>query len=195
IALCAHLVAGVSMAFVLRRGVETTPDLHERLTFLINHRALWTLGWLAWTVAAITILYFYVAFAEVHQRSSHFAVFLTVAALGPDLAAQSLEIGVLPQLAIHSDLFLTLHRVAVMLSGFAANGLYSATALILAWAARSAYPAWVSGVGIAVGVIGIALSVAALLDSTAGMFWTNVFLVPAILGWLLGVAGHCKGGL
>jgi hypothetical protein len=188
VAFCAHLIAGVSMAFVLRRGLETTQDLHERLSFLINHRALWTLGWLAWTVAAITILYFYVAFAEVHQRSSHFAVFLTVAALGPDLAAQSIEIGVLPQVAIHSDLFLPLHRVAIMLSGFAANGLYSATAFILAWGARRAYPAWVSVLGIAVGVFGTALSVAALLDSTAGMFWTNVFLVPAILLWLLGVA-------
>ena len=176
------------MAFVLRRGLATTPDLHERLMFITNHRGLWTLGWLAWTVAAITILYFYVAFAEVHQPSSHFAVFLTVAALGPDLAAQSIEIGVLPQVAIHSDVFLMLDRLAVMLSGFAANGLYSATAFILAWGARGAYPRWVSVAGIAVGVFGIALSVAALLDSIAGMFWTNVFLVPAILLWLFGVA-------
>jgi hypothetical protein len=60
--------------------------------------------------------------------------------------------------------------------------------LLLVWGARHAYPAWVSTIGTAVGVFGIALSIAALLDSVAGMFWTNVFLVPAILLWLLAVA-------
>ena len=173
------------MAFVLRHGLETTPELKDRLAFLINHRVLWTFGWFAWTIAALAILYFYFVFAA-HQRKSHFAVYLTVAALGPDLAAQAIEIGVLPNAA--PDLFLALHRVAVMLSGYVANGLYSVTALILVWGARHAYPAWVSIIGLAVGVFGIALSVAALLDSAGGMFWTNVFLVPCLLLWLAGVA-------
>src|SRR5215510_263054 len=101
IAFCAHLVAGFTMAFVLRRGLETTPDLQERLAFLINHRALWISGWFAWTIASVAILYFYLVFAAVHQRSS-FAVYLTVAALGPDLAAQAIEIGVLPYMASHA---------------------------------------------------------------------------------------------
>ena len=105
------------------------------------------------------------------------------------------EIGVLPSLATRAfnsnaapELFLTLHRVAVMLSGFVANGLYSTTALILTWGAREAYPAQVSIIGIAVGIFGIALSVAALVDSVAGMFWANVFLLPAILLWLAAIA-------
>lgn len=186
ITFCAHLVAGLSMAFVLRRGLETNPDFQDRLAFLFNHRALWTLGWLAWTFAALAILYFYLVFAAAHQRSSHFAVYLTVAALGPDLAAQAIEIGVLPNAG--PEVFLTLHRLAVMLSGYVANGLYSATALMLVWGARQAYPAWVSIIGLAVGVFGIALSVAALFDWTAGMFWTNVFLVPSLLAWLAAVA-------
>jgi len=182
IAFCAHLVAGLSMAFVLRHGLETTPDLQDRLAFLTNHRVLWTFGWLSWTIAALAILYFYVAFAATHHLKSHFAVFLTVSALGPDLAAQAIEIGVLPNAV--PELFLTLHRIAVLLSGFVANGLYSGTALILVWAARRAYPPWVSIIGLVVGVSGITLSAAALLDSVAGMFWTNVVLVPSILLWL-----------
>ena len=32
------------------------------------------------------------------------------------------------------------------------------------------------------------LCAAALLNSTAGMFWSNVLLVPSILFWLAGVA-------
>src|SRR5262245_34393141 len=194
IAFCVHLAAGLGMAFILRHGLETAPDLQHRLAFLTSHRWLWTFAWLNWTAAAIAILYFYLAFAETHA-ASRFAVLLTVAALGPDFAAQAIEIGVLPSLAAGAlttnsgpELFLTLHRLAVVLSGYVANGLYSATAMILAFTARKAYPAWVSGAGIAVGIFGIALSVAAFLDSAAGMFWTNVLLMPALLLWLGAIA-------
>ena len=195
LAFVAHLVAGIAMAMVLIHGLETALFLQPRLAFLVEHRVLWTLGWLTWTVAAFTILYFYLAFAEVHSPPSQFAVLLTVVALAPDLSAQAIEIGVLPGLAAQlagsngtPELFLMLHRVAVMLSGFVANTLYSLTALLLAWSARRAYPSWVTATGIAVAIFGFSLSVAALLDSMAGMVWTNMFLVPAILLWLAAVA-------
>jgi len=191
----AHLVAGIAMAGVLTHGLETTPDLQARLAYLVDHRVLWTLGWLTWTAAAFTILNFYLAFAEVHPPRSQFAVLLTVVALAPDLSAQAIEIGVLPGLAAQvvgenatPELFLMLHRVAVMLSGFVANTLYSLTALLLAWTAHHAYAWWVTSTGVAVAVFGFSLSIAALLNSSAGMFWTNVFLVPAILLWLAAVA-------
>src|SRR5262245_6023801 len=194
IAFSLHLVAAFAMLFVLRHGLETTPRLHDRLAFLVNHRPSWTLAWLAWTAAALAILHFYVMFANAYRFASRFAVHLTVVAVAADLSAQAIEIGVLPSLAIHvfsrndsPDLFLTMHRVAVMLSGYLANGLYSATALILVSSARRAYPVWVSSSGFAVGIFGIALSIAALLDSATGMLWTNVFLVPTILLWLAGV--------
>ena len=193
LAFCTHLIAGLGMAFVLRFGLETNPVLQDRLAFLVTHRALWTLGWLTWTAAAIAILYFYWTFADTHAVS-RFAVLLTVAALGPDLAAQSIEIGVLAGLAAAPEQFLIMHRVAVMLSGYLANGLYSATAIMLAWAARHKYPVWVSTLGLAVGLFGVALSIAALLDSAAGMFWTNVLLVPTILLWLAAVAYFAAPG-
>jgi hypothetical protein len=191
IAWCAHLLAGLAMALVLRYGLETNPILQDRIKYIVGHRAAWTSAWFTWTLAALAILYFFVEFAHVHQLRSTIAVLLTVAALGPDLAAQTIEIGVLPSLANHvlsanagPDLFLTFHRFAVMLSGCLANGLYSLATLILARGARHAYPAWITVIGVAVGVFGIALSVAALADSASGMFWTNVFLIPSILLWL-----------
>jgi hypothetical protein len=134
----------------------------------------------------LAILYFYMVFSETHLPSRRFALALTVAALGPDLAAQAIEIGIRPT-PENSSTFLLLHRVAVLLSGYAANGLYSLTALLLAWYARRVYPQWLTGVGIAVAVFGFALSVAALFDSAAGMFWTNVLLVPSLLLWLGGI--------
>jgi len=187
IAFVLHLVAGAAMAVVLRQGLETNPDLQNRLSFLVNHRALWTLGWLTWTAAAIAILYFYMVFASTHHTGS-LVVFLTAAAIAPDLAAQAIEIGVLPDLTQHADWFILLHRTAVLMSGYVANGLYSFSALILAWSTRQAYPVWVWLSGVAVGCFGFMLSAAALVNSTAGMFWSNVVLVPSILLWLAGVA-------
>jgi hypothetical protein len=192
-----HLLAGVGMALILRHGLDTNPALQDRWSFLCNHRILWSLGWLTWTATALTILYFYIAFAAAHQANTlwQFAVLLSAAAIGPDLAAQAVEIGVLPEIAYRAfsgnsaaELFMDLHRTAVMMSGFVANGLYSVPALILALSTRQAYPFWIWIAGVAVGVFGFMLSAAALIDSVAGMFWANVVLVPAILLWLAGVA-------
>jgi hypothetical protein len=201
IALVIHLLAGASMALILSRGLETNSDFHERLAFLTNHRGLWTAGWLTWTAAAFAILYFYAVFVEAHPQAPRLAVLLTVSAIAPDLAAQSVEIGVLPGLAHRAiatnaapELFLMMHRIAVLMSGYVANGLYSLTAFILAWSTRRAFPTWVWVAGIAVGIFGFALSAAALFDSATGMLWTNVLLLPTLLLWLGGVA-HCRDNI
>ena len=187
IAFSLHLIAGAAMALILRNGLETNPNLLSRVSFIVDHGALWTFAWLTWTAAAIAILCFYAAFAPVHQ-TGQIAVWLTIAAIGPDVCAQAIEMGALPQIATRADLFVTLHRIAVLMSGFVANGLYSASALILAWLTRRVYPAWVSAAGVATGVFGMALSAAALSNSADGMFWTNVVLLPCLLLWLGGVA-------
>jgi hypothetical protein len=187
IAFCLHLVAAAGMALILRNGLETNPDFLNRVSFIVDHTALWSFAWLTWTAATIAILCFYAAFSSFHQ-TGQIAVWLTIAAIGPDLCAQAIEIGALPQIVTRADLFVTLHRIAVLMSGFVANGLYSVSALILAWTARRVYPQWVSLAGVAAGVLGFALPVAAIMNSAPGMFWTNVLLLPCLLVWLAGVA-------
>jgi hypothetical protein len=195
LAWAAHLIAGLAMALLLRCGLETNPNLQDRLAYLVNHRAAWILAWFTWTLAALAILYFFIVFEQIHQLRSGIAVLVTVAAVAADLSAQAIEIGVLPSLARQAfsanaapELFLAFHRVAVMLSGYVANGLYSVATLILVTRARHFHPVWITVIGEAVGVFGIALSVAALMDSASGMFWTNVLLVPSILIWLGAIA-------
>ena len=83
LAFCTHIGAGLTLAFVLRHGLETNPDFQDRLAFLVNHRALWTLGWLPWSISAIAILYFYITFAEVLGLKSNLPVLLTVLAVAP----------------------------------------------------------------------------------------------------------------
>jgi len=194
IAFWIHLIAGAAMALALRRGLETNPNLQDRLNFIVHQRALWIAGWLTWTAAAMAILYFYTIFSSTH-RLGRLAVLLTAAGIGADLSGQAIEIGLLPGLAARIlglsagiNQFISFHRTAVMMSGCIGNTMYSLSAVILAWNTRRVYPTWVCSAGIATGCFGLALSVAALMNSAAGMLWTNVFLVPCILLWLAGVA-------
>jgi hypothetical protein len=190
-ALILHLIAGACMALILRHGLETNPDLQARISFITEQRGLWTFAWLTWTAAALSILNFYHALASAHGLS-RIPVFLAAAAMGPDFAAQAIEIGVIPSVTDRPDLYLLLHRISVVLSGYAGNGLYSLAALMLAWTARRIYPSWTSFAGVTVGLSGLALSAAAILDSVEGMFWTNVVLVPALLIWTGGVGSASR---
>lgn len=193
LALVVHLAAGLAMALILRHGLETNPDLADRLRFTVGRRAWWTAGWLCWTLAAVTILNFYARFAAAHRALAPVpltvAVWLTVAAVAADGTAQAVEVLVLPGLAGAKDAagFLAWHRAAVLLTGFLANGLYTFSALLLVWASRPAYPRWISVAGWGVVAGGTSLSAAAWFDSAMGMVWANVALVPCLLIWLGGV--------
>ncbi len=126
--LLAHLVAGLAMAAILGRGLETQPDLAERLTFIANQRWLWIGGWLTWNAAALSVLYYYAAFSWLHRlhggsggaasatlttssatsKSSQWfvpeaplrlAVLLAIVAVAADLSAEAIWMGVMPTLA------------------------------------------------------------------------------------------------
>lgn len=203
-----HILAGLAMLTVLRNGLETNPVFLERAKYIADHVVLWRLAWFSWSIAAVAILYFFASFVWAHGVSladpadvRRFALLLATVAVAADLAAEAIEIGVVPgwaQRVVADDVteggdrfsanhFCALRRTSVMLSGYLANGLYSATALTLALGTRRRYPRWVWSSGIGVGLSGFALSVACLLDWVGGMFWSNVFLVPLILVWLAGV--------
>ena len=200
IAFSMHLLAGISVALILTNGLETNTNFTARLNFIVGHPAPWGFGWLTFTAAAISILYFYDALASTH-RLERFAVLLTAAAIVADITGHTIEFGVLPSIAYRvlssettPDTFLLLHRIVVLLSAYVANTLYSLSALILAWRTRGFYPrqVWISG--IAVGVCGFAMSVAAIAESTDGLFWTNAILFPLILLWLALVALSARPG-
>ncbi|MCZ6688737.1 MAG: hypothetical protein O7H41_03945 [Planctomycetota bacterium] len=198
IALGTHFIAGAAMAILLRPGLETEPDLASRMEYVTEHGAAWVGGWLCWTVAALSIIYFYTTFALAYRSEGgiratllRIAIGLGIVAVTADILAQTIEIGILPELArARADLeFLLMHRRAVLLTGYLANGLYTISAILLASTTRRFYPSWVWLAGtFGVGVSGVGLSVAALIDSVAGMVTANALLVPAILCWLVGVA-------
>jgi hypothetical protein len=197
-----HLVAGLAMAFVLRHGLETG-EIPDRLVFLAQYKLAWQLGWLTWNLAALTILYFVICFARAHRDSENtdarlpYAVVVCAAAVPLDLAAEGIEMAVLPMLALDAlgqtsvdpmRLFLAFQRTATMLTAFFANGLYSLATLLLVCATWRRYPVWIAGMGALVGLAGFGLSAAALLESVTWLVLTNIVLVPALLLWQSGVA-------
>ena len=205
-----HLVAGMAMALVLRHGLESNADAAARVRFLAESRLAWTLAWLTWHGAALAILWFFFSFVEAHAAGSsnrgalRVALVLVGAAIVPDLAAQSIEIGVLPELASElypgpasatapnadatERLYHTLHRSVVMMTGYLANGLYTLASVVAVAATWRSYPAWTRLSGAALGLFGFWLSAAALVNSVDGMVWSNVGLVPAIALWQIGIA-------
>lgn len=168
---------------------------------------------MTWHLAALSILWFYLCFNQALEdrraavsAPGRLAVFICGAGVALDLSAQAMELGVMPGLAqaalsgpkpegaVPAHQFLALDRAAVMLTGYGANGLYVlATSLLVAITYRF-YPPWVVLAGIAIVIAGTGLSGAALANSTEGMFWANVVLVPAILVWISGVAIHSREG-
>lgn len=190
-----HALAGLTMLLALQRGLQTNDDLHDRLTWLDENRTLWQLAWLPWPLAAGSMLFLGRAFAHCIDElvgGTVAAVFGVAVAL--DLAAEALLMGVLPEAAAGAarsldalHRFHLLERSAVMITGCAANGLYTVGATMMAWRMRRHVPAWSNAASMVVAVFGFGLSAAALVDSARGMYWTNMFLVPAILLWQLGI--------
>jgi hypothetical protein len=200
-ALATHLAAGLATAFILKPGLETNPDLPDRLRYIAENESLWIAAWLVWNTAALSILFFYASFVAVHDAAGspaslpRLALLLSVAAIVPDLTAESIEMGLLPRLAEQaladtpsSALFLAVHRGAVMATGYVANGLYSLSALLLVWSTRRAYPVWIVGSGLTVAASGLFLSAAVLADSVSSMVGAHFVLVPSLLAWQAGVA-------
>ena len=186
-----HALAGLSMALVLRLGLDTQADIEARLRFVDGQRALWVAGWVPWNLAALSMVWLCLCFWRAHE-AGRLAVWLVTAAAALDLSAEALEMLALPDLAAAArasepDAFLAMHRRVVLMTGFGANGLYTAAVLVLASRTRSRYGPAVNLAAAAVVVSGGALSCAALAHSTAGMVWSNVVLVPALLLWLFGV--------
>jgi hypothetical protein len=203
-----HLAAGLAMALVLRGGIDPFAPLPERMVYIVDQRALWTFGWLLWNAAALSFLAFIVVFSQAHGHGRsdgglpfQIAVALTTAGIVADLSGEAVLMGVLPSLAARAladvsagetasatAMFSSLHQLAVMLTAYVANGLYSLSALVLVLSTRSQYPwlVWLAGLG--AGATGLMLSVVALADWGAGLIITNALLVPLIVLWQAGVA-------
>ena len=206
-----HLLAGIYMVLVLQYGLDTAEFTH-RLVFLSTCKPSWIIGWLLWTLADLAILYFYCSFVEAHRNLENhlsalirYALYLAVAGFALDLIAEIIEISVLPELAnkiltgtstvalVNSELFVTLNRLSIMITGFLANGLYSIAAGLFIFATKQRYTPLTQLAGWLVVISGFYLSAACLVNSIPAMIAGNAVLLPFLIAWLLGIAWESRG--
>jgi hypothetical protein len=207
LALVIHLIAGLAMALILRLGLDTAPNLGQRLEFLANNQPLWVSAWITWNCAALSILCFFYCLARAHAgdirtqtKLLNFAVLICVGAVAADLFAEVIEMKIIPEMArsilrapdskldTTVDDLLYLHRLATISTGYLGNGLYTISTALAVWATRFCYSRLTRLAGTCAVVGGIWLSVAALTDSVSGMVLSNILLMPSLLIWLATIA-------
>lgn len=198
---CAHTVGAFAMAFLLAPGLDTNPDVKERILYIFSNSQVWKLGWASWMVSAVSFLIFTYYFYRFHLASPDSNKKLLLAALGTvsiavlaDLIFESREMFYLTDLVQDSRntnierVFLLNHQIFMVGSGIIANLLYCLSTLFSVMTTRSAYPIWVQCLGFGVFIFGVAASIFCYTGIVSGMFWSNAFLIPMIVFWQLGVA-------
>jgi hypothetical protein len=179
--ICAVLntAAAMAMLLVLRDGTEAVSDVARRAAYIANHALLLRAGWAVWMMAGISLVAFFAWWGG--WISSHRLAFLALAVglagLVCDLFAESLLIGWLPA---RID---TIAPLASLLTGGAANGLYSFAGALLTIgtpALRGALRvlAW------AVWVSGFALTTFTISGSVSGMVISTAALMTLLCPWI-----------
>lgn len=173
-----HVIAAVMSLLALRGGSEVVPDRSERIAYIVSHTFLWRSGWLLWMGAAITLLALYAwwgAFAEWRWAMTAFLIAAT--GLLCDLSAESLFVSWLPR---H---FETITRTGALLTGGAANGLYSVAGAILTLATRRhlTQPVWF--LAWSVWLSGFALTIFTMTGSVTGVVASVTLLMTLVPIW------------
>ncbi|PYV09200.1 MAG: hypothetical protein DMG07_23800 [Acidobacteria bacterium] len=176
-ALC-NAAGALALLAALRPGSEVEPDPARRALYIAENPGLWRAGWLAWYAAATSLLGFYAWWAARLPRVAWGIAAWSAAAAGIvcDLLAESLYIGWLP------DRLEQVQRIGTLLTGGAANGLYTAAGVALTLSTPS-LPLPLRVAAWAIWVFGFALTVSAWAASTAGMVVATAGLMALLCPW------------
>ncbi|HYS28289.1 MAG TPA: hypothetical protein VEQ12_02135 [Candidatus Limnocylindria bacterium] len=172
-----NLLAAAALLLVLSPGL-TVAALAPRAAYVVDHPLAWRLGWGIWIAAALTLVAFYGWWGARVQNSkvATIAVGIAVAGIACDVSAESLLIGWLPAN------FEATTRLATVLTGGAANGLYTIAGIVLTTITpfRSArFRAWTWAVWVA----GVFLSAFALAGWISGIALSTAILFVLFCPW------------
>jgi hypothetical protein len=73
--------------------------------------------------------------------------------------------------------------IAGVLTGYLANGLYTAAGILLTWAGARELPRAIVALGVPVWGAGLCLSGASLAHSASGQLWSTAVLMPLFVLW------------
>jgi len=188
----AHVAACVAL-LVVGPGTEIGGSAAERMEFVAQNGTLWTIAWRVWTVASASFLAFAIAWsAKIWEKSdeasdrwlSVAACVVALVAVICDLMGESTLIHLLPA-AKNPTEFMAVYRTYQWFSPVVANGLYGIVGLILS--AISWRQGWLTGIagawGFAIWGVALALTVAAIVDSTFWMTATGAATMVLFVPW------------
>lgn len=178
-----HVVASAAMLLLLREGLPGFPE-EQRIAYMAAHRTAWTIGWLSWQLAAISLMAFYAAVAmRVGGVLSIAAMCVAAAGLSIDIASEARYIGVLPEL--RGAAFASLDRELEVLIGYAANGLYTVAMMLLVFAGWRLLPRIALVLAAPVIASGFALAFASLQHDARLETITSAILFPLFTLWIV----------
>ena len=171
--------AALAMLFALRGGTEAVSSFAERATYIAEHETMWRVGWAIWMAAAVSLVGFYAWWGTWITSTRWVIIAYAVALLGLvcDLFAESLFIGWLPARIE------TVAPLGSLLTGGAANGLYTIAGVILTLSTRLlrgrlriwAWAIWTSG---------FALAICTMIGSVTGMVTSTAALMSLFCPWI-----------
>jgi hypothetical protein len=180
-AVAAHLAASAAMLLLLREGLPPASN-DERIAYITAHRAAWTIGWLTWQIAIVSLILLYtVVAARLRAPLAWAALAITTAGAAIDFATNVRYIVVLPQL--RGDAFALFDRELESMTGYAANGLYSVSLVMLAILGRRVLPGFAFAMIAAAG--GFGLAVGAIVHHPMTALVSSVILFPAFIVWTI----------
>jgi hypothetical protein len=181
-----HVVAGAALLFLLQPGLPVAgTTVAARLTYVTDRTGAWSAGWMAWHLAALALLAFYVALAGQIGRDAPLRAMLALvcaaAGLAADLGGQAIYLIVAPGLP--APAFEVAEDAAEALTAYVANGLYTVAGILLVTAGARAMPGWLVAASVPVWAAGLGMSAAALAGSASGLSASGAVLVPAVAVW------------
>jgi hypothetical protein len=178
-----HLLAALALLALLRPALPGTA-VPDRIAYLGSHRIAWTLGWLTWQVAAMSLLAFLAVLAlRFRGVIAITAMCIAAAAFSIDFASESRYLGVLPEL--RGEAFVALDRELDVLIGFAANGLYTIALALIALAGWRELPRAARVLVVPVVASGLALAIASLVHDARAEMLSSALLFPLLVSWMV----------
>ena len=181
-----NLLASLAMVTVLRPGLpsaDSTPT--SRLAYIVAAIVPWSVGWLLWHAAALSLLAFYVALAirwwDAAPIRCAVAVLCATAGFAADISAEALYIGFAPHL--DAPAFAVFEPIAGLLTGYVGNGLYTVAGALLTWAGSAELPRRLIVLSLPVWLAGAALSAATLAGSAFGQLVSTAIIMPCFILW------------
>jgi len=176
-----NALAAAAMLICLRGGTEIVADPSDRAAYILTNLTRWRAGWAVWIAAALALLAFYAWWGSCLGAPtwSSAAFLIAVVGLACDLCAESLFIGWLPE---HLETLPALQRTGSLLTGAAANGLYTVAGVLLTLKTRT-LPGWLRAWTWATWAAGFFLTGFTLADCTAGVVVSTALLMTLFCPW------------